>query len=50
MEEEKEGDRTIIGNVVKAVDPQTGTKFSPNDILATSNILMYTLQDFESYF
>jgi cytochrome P450 len=44
LEEEKDGDRTIIGNLMwHAVDPQTGLKFSPNDLLANANIFVYTL-------
>jgi hypothetical protein len=42
LEEEKEGDRTIIGNIMHAVDPETGAKFSPNDILTNSNFFMYS--------
>jgi hypothetical protein len=41
LEEEKDGDRTIIGNLMwHAVDPQTGVKFSPNDLLANANIFV----------
>jgi len=49
-EDEKEGDRTIIGNILRAVDPQTGAKFSLKDVHANSNIFMYDDSGFKSDF
>jgi hypothetical protein len=39
--ETEHGDHTIIGNIMKTIDPQTGKKCTDLDLLANGNVLMY---------
>jgi hypothetical protein len=41
--EEVDGDRTILGKLVDAIDPETKKKLSQLEIIANSFLLMYTL-------
>jgi hypothetical protein len=41
-ENEKKG-KTIVGNMLKAVDHQTGDNLSQTDVVTNANILMYSL-------
>jgi hypothetical protein len=41
--EEVDGDRTILGKLVNAVDPETKKKLSQLEIITNSSLLMYTI-------
>jgi hypothetical protein len=40
QEEEVDGARTILGNIVKAIDPEMGRKLTDLDLLMVSQGLM----------
>jgi hypothetical protein len=43
--EEVDSNRTILGKLVKAVDPETKKKLSQLEIVTNSSLLMYAIQE-----
>lgn len=41
--EEQDGERTVLGTIIKAIDPATGKKLSELDVRANATILVYHL-------
>jgi cytochrome P450 len=39
--EETDGHRTILGNMLNAIDPETGEKLSDDDVVANAALLVY---------
>jgi cytochrome P450 len=46
----KDDGKTMVGNMLKAVDPETGGKLSDVDILSNANILMYHIREEQTDF
>jgi hypothetical protein len=38
--EEKENDRTLLGKILKAIDPKTGEKLSYPDVWTNASVLL----------
>jgi hypothetical protein len=38
----KRGDKTIVANIMRTEDPETGTRLNETDIIANANAFMYS--------
>jgi len=41
IETEKEGERTILGSILQAFDPETGQKLSEADVITNANLITF---------